>query len=703
MITRELGSSEHLWARAIERLQVKQARVERAAAKKAAKAAKAGKGSKAGAAGTSTEAGKGSGKESGKASKAANECKGSKAGAAETSTKDQKTAGKDAKEGTGKDEKGEEGKRRSKASKEVMGETKLQEEVGEETMGADAAGKGEKKVRVKRGKKEEEVSVEGRKRVSKASGEVKGETMLQEELEGEGMGAGEAGKGEKAVRATKSKEEESFFEAPQKQVEVKGGGMGAGEVGNGGKAVRVRKSKKEEGEEMREVAGEASIVEGEESGQEVIKVKRPRKQESKAVGRSMVKTVLEAGEEGGKEGKAAGEGGEGDQERGDTRRGEKAKGETAQEHEQLSIFEATRLVWNYVKAHNLKTGKHTAAFDDKLRALFGVDGANSSRVPGLLLPHMQEVREAGKEASQVGGEAAQLGKEASKVGTEAAQVGKEAAQVGKEASQVVGKEAAVSGKRSKDVKGNRGAMELARLKQLPRRPSEQLKEIIGKEHERLSILEATSLVWSYVKANSLQAGPNTAAFDDKLRALFGVDSAHFFGLPKLLSQHMEIVDSEGDRSQQEDAGHDSAGIGGAAATKAGRAAGAGAGAVGAAGSAGAAGAAGVGRAAKQKGATVKAVARGGGNEAGISSGKEESGAKQPSPMLKEFLGFENDSITLKEAGQQVWQRIKEQGKKVEVGGGRLARFRVDGELQQLLGVEEVTSLGLYNLLKKHLK
>ncbi|CAI7876919.1 unnamed protein product [Closterium sp. NIES-53] len=142
---------------AIERLQVKQARAERAAAKKAAKAAKTGKGSKAGAAETSTEAGKGSGKEAGKAAKAAKEGKGSKSGAAETSTEAGKGAEKEATKEASKRASKEAGKKASKsAGTDEKGELLQQEEVEGEGMGVGGAGKGGKAVRVKKGKEEEE-------------------------------------------------------------------------------------------------------------------------------------------------------------------------------------------------------------------------------------------------------------------------------------------------------------------------------------------------------------------------------------------------------------------------------------------------------------------------------------------------------------------------------------------------------------------
>ncbi|CAI5508574.1 unnamed protein product, partial [Closterium sp. Naga37s-1] len=625
---------------AIERLQVKQARAERAAAKKAAKAAKTGKGSKAGSAETSTEAGKGGEKEATK----------------EARKRASKEAGKKASKNAGKDKKGE---------------LLQQEEVKGDGMGAGGAGTGGKAVSVKKGKEAEEREGRGgtaqeftreeqqERRGSKGGAEVARRNRLprrpSEQLkeiigkEHEQLSIFEAARlvwdYVKANNLKTGKNTAAFDERlrelfgvdeahstkvpglllPHMQ-EVAEAGKEASEVGREASLVRKEASEVEkevaQAEEGSGKEGESAREGGKERGQETSKLKGPRKQESKAVGRSKVTTDVEAGEEAGKEGKAARERGEEDQERGDTEEGERGKGETAQEvklrpeqqrmkvlaslggaeiarrnrlprrpseqlkeiigkeHEQLSIFEATRLVWDYVKAHNLKTGSRTAAFDDKLRALFGVDsahstkvpglllphmkevessdgaliaessdgapfgvdGAHSTKVPGLLLPHMQEVAEAGrkvsqvvKEASEVGREAAHVGKKASKVGKEASEAGKEAAQVVKEASQVgkeasqvekeaskLGKEAAKVGKQSNYVRASKGGSELIRLKQLPRRPSEQLKEIIGKEHEQLSILEATTLVWNYIKANNLQAGPNSAAFDDKLRTLFGV-------------------------------------------------------------------------------------------------------------------------------------------------------------------------------------
>ncbi|CAI7781766.1 unnamed protein product [Closterium sp. NIES-53] len=428
---------------AIERLQVKQARAERAAAKKAAKAAKTGKGSKAGAAETSTEAGKGSGKEAGKAAKAAKEGKGSKSGAAETSTE---------------------------------------------------AGKGAEKEATKEASKR--ASKEAGKKASKSAGtDEKGELLQQEEVEGEGMGVGGAGKG--------------------------------------GKAVRVKKGKEEEEEEGRG-----------EMGQEFTRGTSQKEQQKKQLLRlpSLPSPPLPSPPL-------------------PSLHSHTLSLPSVFQHEQLSIFEATKLVWDYVKAHNLKTGSHTAAFDDKLRALFGVDEANSSKVPGLLLPHMQEVAEAGKEASEMGKEASEMGKEAAQVRKEAYEVGKEVAQAeeeagkegkavrplksfemspkktdleageeprkegGKEVAQAeeeAGKEGKAAreggeedqegggteegergkGKRGKGKRGkgeaaqevkleqekqnmkvwaSQGGVELARRNRLPRRPSEQLKEIIGKE------------------------------------------------------------------------------------------------------------------------------------------------------------------------------------------------------------------------------
>ncbi|CAI5510112.1 unnamed protein product [Closterium sp. Naga37s-1] len=574
---------------AIERLQVKQARAERAAAKKAAKAAKTGKGSKAGAAETSTEAGKGSGKEAGKAAKAAKEGKGSKSGAAETSTEAGKGAEKEATKEASKRASKEAGKKASKsAGTDEKGEPLQQEEVEGEGMGVGGAGKGGKAVRVKKGKEEEEEE-EGRGETGQEFTRGTSQKEQQSKERRGTRGGMEVARRNRLPRRPsdqlkeiigKEHEQLSIFEATKlvwdyvKAHNLKTGSHTAAfddklralfgvDEANSSKVpglllphmqevAEAGKEASEMGKEASEMGKEAAQVRKEafEVGKEVAQAEEEAGKEGKAVRplksfeTSPKKTDLEAGEEPGKEARAAEH----------LRSNEASLGlcESTQpqdrpaplpvlfaslprfpQHEQLSIFEATKVVWDYVKAHNLKTGSHTAAFDDKLRALFGVDEANSSRMLGLLLPHMQEVAEAGEEVSQVvkedsevGREAAQVGREASKVGQEASKVEIEAFTVGKEASKVgteagqVGKQASKVGNRIKDGRSI-GAAELIRLKQLPRRPSEQLKEIIGKEHEQLSILEATSLVWNYVKANNLQASPNTAAFDDKLRALFG--------------------------------------------------------------------------------------------------------------------------------------------------------------------------------------
>ncbi|GJP52343.1 hypothetical protein CLOM_g11470 [Closterium sp. NIES-68] len=669
---------------AIERLQVKQARVERAATRKAAKAAKTGKGGKAAKVATSKGASKGA---SNGAAVAREEIKGEVEG--KTAPKGEGTEavdlGKGRKASARRSNKGEAGEA-ADASKGVGNGSG---DEGAEAVEAVKAGKGGKVVDVGTSKSARKDAKGGE------SGENERETVLT----GEGAQAVDVGKGGKAS-AERSKEgqgeEAGVSKADGGKAAERGGMENPLEVSEmagkkGSQEVSVKRSKEAGAADARKVdAAERGETERPlEAPGEAGMVKRQRKEERKEAGRN-AKTNSDAEE------KERGHGYKGGAERArlirlPRRPSEQLKEIIGKEHEQLSLVEATSLVWRYVQANNLKTGPHTAAFDGKLKSLFAVESAHRFQLLSLLSRHMQPLdREGGGKPQAEDSEGEEGGEHQAVTFKESASEGDEGG--GSEEGGMVRE-----GRSRREVKKRESGLsfgqERALLNRLPRRPSERLKEVIG-EHEQLSVFEAMSLVWSYIRANDLKTGPNTAVFDDKLKALFGVDSAHSLKLPGLLEKHMSPLDADDASAKAVNAAEEAAGVGGAA-SKAPR------------------GARGAKRAAKEASGGASGATKSGEVESGLVSSARESSAseassaddrdlRQLSPALKAVLGEEFGGFTLRETSQQVWQRVKEQGEKVE-GGGRVARYRVDGQLQELLGVDVVTFIGLYSLLKKHMK
>ena len=71
-----------------------------------------------------------------------------------------------------------------------------------------------------------------------------------------------------------------------------------------------------------------------------------------------------------------------------------------------------------------------------------------------------------------------------------------------------------------------------------KQPSAQLAAVIGSEP--VARPEAVKKLWDYIKANNLQnpADKRVIVADDKLRAIFGKDSAGMFELTGLLGPHL---------------------------------------------------------------------------------------------------------------------------------------------------------------------
>ena len=71
-----------------------------------------------------------------------------------------------------------------------------------------------------------------------------------------------------------------------------------------------------------------------------------------------------------------------------------------------------------------------------------------------------------------------------------------------------------------------------------KKPSAQLAAVIGSEP--VARPEAVKKLWDYIKANNLQnpADKRVIVADDKLRAIFGKDSAGMFELTGLLGPHL---------------------------------------------------------------------------------------------------------------------------------------------------------------------
>ena len=69
-------------------------------------------------------------------------------------------------------------------------------------------------------------------------------------------------------------------------------------------------------------------------------------------------------------------------------------------------------------------------------------------------------------------------------------------------------------------------------------PSAELAAIVGKDP--LPRTEVVKKLWDYIKANNLQnpADKRVIVADDKLRAIFGKDSAGMFELTGLLGPHL---------------------------------------------------------------------------------------------------------------------------------------------------------------------
>ena len=73
----------------------------------------------------------------------------------------------------------------------------------------------------------------------------------------------------------------------------------------------------------------------------------------------------------------------------------------------------------------------------------------------------------------------------------------------------------------------------------PVTPSPQLAAIVGAS--ALPRSEVVSKIWEYIKAHNLQNPANKREIlaDDKLKAVFGKDSATMFEMNKLMSAHMK--------------------------------------------------------------------------------------------------------------------------------------------------------------------
>mmetsp|Transcript_13912 Transcript_13912/g.18565 ORF Transcript_13912/g.18565 Transcript_13912/m.18565 type:complete len:295 (+) Transcript_13912:136-1020(+) len=170
-------------------------------------------------------------------------------------------------------------------------------------------------------------------------------------------------------------------------------------------------------------------------------------------------------------------------------------------------FTCVKYLWQYIKKHNLQNpeSKNQIICDDKLRKLFNVDQVSSFGMSKLIGAHII------KGSGTPGAKAKRKSKAAD------------------------GEDGAPKAKKTKTP--STSSKPKTPKEPAPYTGSKELTEFLGEEIQNRFVI--TKKLWAYIKENNLQDPNNrrTINCDEKLRALFGLESFDSFKMATLLALH----------------------------------------------------------------------------------------------------------------------------------------------------------------------